>query len=298
MIGYTGVMGKVALKGSIVPFNYPGSKSKMLSDLYSLLPNHITCVDVFGGSGAFLLNKPKSQIEVYNDVNRALVTFFRVVRDRCDELVEKLEWTPYSRYEQFMCRKYIESLDEINCENELEVARCVFVMFGQCYNGARTSWRVITRNDVPESKKIFETYYSKIEKLKKIRDRLREVYIECYDFVRIFEAYDSEDTLFYCDPPYVKLARRDRKGDIYMEEMTNERHEELVDILLNVKGKVMLSGYSNKIYERLEKNGFTRYDFKTNVSITHDDLRRERDMSAIESVWVNYEVLNLFSEFH
>jgi DNA adenine methylase len=38
-------------------------------------------------------------VETYNDIDGDLVNFFRVLRDKPDELIEKLVFTPFSREE-------------------------------------------------------------------------------------------------------------------------------------------------------------------------------------------------------
>ena len=44
----------------------------MADKLMPLFPEHKTYVEVFGGSGAILINKKPSEIEVYNDIEDAL----------------------------------------------------------------------------------------------------------------------------------------------------------------------------------------------------------------------------------
>ncbi len=71
-------MGHTALR----PFRWLGGKSESLKMIYEHLHSHITFVDIFGGSGTVTLSKSKSPVEVYNDANRDLVNFMRVVRDK------------------------------------------------------------------------------------------------------------------------------------------------------------------------------------------------------------------------
>lgn len=56
-----------------------GSKSKFVNKIVDSFPEHNTFVDVFGGSGVVLLNKPQSKIEVYNDIDSRLVNLFKVL---------------------------------------------------------------------------------------------------------------------------------------------------------------------------------------------------------------------------
>lgn len=40
--------------------------------------------------------------------------------------------------------------------------------------------------------------------------------------------------------------------------MSNKDHKDLVNILLGIEGKVILSGYDHKIYDQLEKAGWSK----------------------------------------
>ena len=130
------------------------------------------------------------------------------------------------------------------------------------------------------------------------------VQIDNKDFREIFKTYDTEDTLFYCDPPYIPETRRDKNS--YNHEMTTEDHNDLVNILLNIKGKVLFSGYNHNTYKILEENGWKRKDFKTAchaagktrlTGIIGKGAALEKQ-PRIESVWIspnNIEKFNLFN---
>jgi DNA adenine methylase len=60
---------------------YIGGKFNLLNKLISLIPEHETYVEVFGGVGSLLLNKPPSKVEVFNDIDGDLINLFLVVRD-------------------------------------------------------------------------------------------------------------------------------------------------------------------------------------------------------------------------
>ena len=86
------------------------------------------------------------------------------------------------------------------------------------------------------------------------------VQIEHADFRNILDQYDSPDTFFYLDPPYVAETR---KGGGYAHELTGTDHAELVELLLGLKGKAMLSGYAHELYAPLEAVGWHRKDVPT-----------------------------------
>ena len=61
---------------------YYGGKWKMAPWIISHFPRMRNYVEPCGGAASVLLRKPKSPLETYNDVDGAVVNFFRVLRDQ------------------------------------------------------------------------------------------------------------------------------------------------------------------------------------------------------------------------
>lgn len=99
---------------------YYGSKFRLAQWIIKHFPEHRHYVEPFGGAANVLLVKEPSRLETYNDLNKSLVNFFRVLRDRPDELVEKVRLTPYARDEFEFCIES-EPVDE-----PVEMARRLF----------------------------------------------------------------------------------------------------------------------------------------------------------------------------
>lgn len=106
-------------------------------------------------------------------------------------------------------------------------------------------------------------YLGAIERLPEIHERLRRAQIENRDFRDLIATYDRPSTFFYLDPPYVMSTR---KNKAYNHEMTDRDHQDLVEALLGLQGKAMLSGYANPLYKPLEEAGWQRHDFKAHCS--------------------------------
>ncbi len=64
------------------PVAYYGGKTTIAARIVRLMPGHGHYVEPFGGSLAVLLAKPPSRMETVNDIDRDLMTFWRVLRDR------------------------------------------------------------------------------------------------------------------------------------------------------------------------------------------------------------------------
>ena len=264
-----------------------GGKSRMVNKLVPLIPEHRTYVEAFGGGGSMLLAKKPSEIEVYNDLNSGLVNFFRVLRDKIgfEEFQRLVSLTPYSREEFLKFRdEWHLSEDEIERAHKwFSVARMSFSgIFGESFGYSRTS-------SSRGMAQCVSSWLGAIERLPEVCQRILRVLIENKDALDLIETFDAPDTFFYLDPPYVMSTR---KSGGYKHELTDDDHKGLIDLLLKLKGKVMLSGYANPIYAALEKAGWERRDFETKLVAsghTRKVKSKVRD-TRIESVWLNYAI--------
>ena len=260
----------------------PGSKWQLARILVKLLPPHRTYVEVFGGGANLLFRKPLSEVEVYNDIDGNLVNLFRVVRDeeKFRKFARKVYWTLYSR-EEFHYAVNRENSRDID---DIERAWCTWISTTQGYGG-RKAWPTWS---YAINKGQIESWHDLNEKLEIFHQRLRNVQIENLDFRDIIPRYDTAETLFYLDPPYYPKTR---EAIIYVFEFSKKDYDDLFNILLKVKGKVMLSGYYHPAFDVLENAGWKRLDFKVRTScpnanaVDKEIARAER----IESVWLNYE---------
>ena len=82
-----------------IAFGWYGGKYSHLDWLLPLLPQTRQYCEPFGGSAAVLLNREPAEVETYNDLDGEVVNFFRVLRERKDDLVEAIGLTPFSRAE-------------------------------------------------------------------------------------------------------------------------------------------------------------------------------------------------------
>lgn len=272
----------------LTAFSWYGGKASHLNWLLPLLPATKSFVDVFGGSAAVLLNRPPSPIETYNDLDNNVVNFFRVLRADPAGLIRLLRLTPHSREERRHCYRAPVG------DTDLESARRFFVLARQTFGGGRqettrllNSWRHSVR-DISNGIADSACYWQEgIDGLAAVAARLRDVQIDNYPALKILEGYDTPQTLFYCDPPYVHETRSESHKIEYHGEMTEQDHIELAAALHKVAGKVALSGYRCKLYDDLY-NDWYRVDMPT-ISMVSDKAGEGRD--RIESLWTNYKTL-------
>lgn len=114
-----------------LPFRLYGGKYSHLTWLLPQLPQTKRYVEPYGGSGAVLLNQEPSQIEVFNDKDSDITNFFKILRDRKDDLLEKIALSPFSR-EEFEMAIEKQNDDDLSA---IEQARLFFVRAGQVRSG-------------------------------------------------------------------------------------------------------------------------------------------------------------------
>ena len=222
--------------------------------LARLHPPHKTFVDVFGGTGVAFLDKPISPIEIYNDKCGLLTTMFKVIQgNQYQQLLQRF-LRPFVGTDEFLrCREVVHNPASFD---DLEVAYSV-LYFGACHfscgllNGANRP--TMGKQKIHGTASVIPLY----------RKRFKKVSIEQLNWWECIERYDSPDTLFYCDPPYNVTVKSPKE---YYHETIN--HEELIDVLKTVKGMVMLSGYSNPLYNEA-LNDWEQHTFETRITMTH-----------------------------
>ncbi|SKS21285.1 D12 class N6 adenine-specific DNA methyltransferase [Mycobacteroides abscessus subsp. abscessus] len=256
------------------PVPYFGGKSWLAERLASVLPPHRHYVEVCGGSLAVLLAKRPSRQETVNDLDNHLMTFWRVLRDRPDDLERVCSLTPHSRAERTLAQEISSEL------GELEIARRVFVALTQGRSGSltRTGWRHDLRPVSTPMPVVLQRYAGRIGAAAK---RIRGVSLECRPAVELVEAYGGvRENLLYVDPPYI-VDKGIRRGGEYRVEMRSEAaHRELASACLAADAGVVVSGYSSELWDGM-LDGWYRWEIPMLTSQGSGDGRRT------EVLWSN-----------
>jgi DNA adenine methylase len=257
------------------PLNYFGSKSKLASRIVSQFPAHQTYCEPFGGSAAVLLAKEPSKIEVYNDIDGELVNFFRVLRDPelCTKLHAAAENTLYARAEFELAKQ--------KSEDPVEAARRFLVRHRMSFGGNGEDWCYSVETSRRGTAAAIRRWRWGIESLPAIHHRLKNVQIEFSDWRGVVARFDSPDTLFFLDPPYVPETR---VAGTYRHELSQDDHRKLVACLLSVRGMVVLSAYAHETYAALERAGWARIDYPTCTHVSGSLTRR------VECLWLSPSV--------
>lgn len=229
------------------PLTYFGNKARLSKQIIEHFPPHSIYVEVFGGSAAVLFAKPPAKVGVLNDLDGELVNFCKVVRtpSLLAQLISELELTLYSR-EEF-------ELAQHGSSDPVERARRMMVRHRQSHSGLGANWSYSIKDSSVGMASSVRRWHAGIERLFPAHTRLRNVQVEHRDFREIFNRFDSLTTLFYVDPPYPASTRMSGK---YKYEMTMDDHRELMQILVNLKGKTVLSTYEHDVHQPLREAGW------------------------------------------
>jgi DNA adenine methylase len=224
------------------PMPYFGGKTLLAPWIVSMLPPHEHYVEPFCGSLAVLLAKPPSRMETVNDYDRALMTFWRVLRDRPDDLIRACALTPHSRAEFEDAYR--------DAEDDLETARRVWVRLAMSRSGTlrRVGWRYYV-NPSGSSASMPGYLDGYRDRLAPAAERLMRVSLECRPALELIAAFGAQPgCLLFVDPPYLGSTR----GRNYRMEMAGEsEHRELAEALWDCSAAVVLSGYPSPLYDEL-----------------------------------------------
>lgn len=261
----------------LIAFNYFGGKFTIADKLQHFFPKHIHFVDVFMGSLAVSLNKQPSKIDTANDINGDVVNFFKVLRENPEELISSLLLTPIAREE------FNASWDMDGC-SELEKARKFYVRIRQsfCGMGAQRKnkgWHMVKTKSRANLGETISKWHGGIEKLYPVIDRLTHIQIENKDFRTLIPSLDFKDAFFYCDPPYPRDVRSSYND--YKFEFSKKDHEELAELLKNIKGLAMVSGYDGPTMKKLYGDWYIH-----KFPVKYNNIRSSQ---VQECIWMNYD---------
>lgn len=270
-----------------------GGKGLLRARIMPLIPRTQVYVEPYGGAASILLNRKISPCEVYNDLNGGLVNLARVIQDarQFRRLRYRLRNTPHSLAEFVRAISLLESPDPI------DRAWAFFATYNQSFAGKLKTagdWGK-TFGSAGGIAKATLSFRSRVAALNRLRRRLLSVQIDNRDALEVIRYWDSADTTFYLDPPYLAATRVAGNADKYEHECDDEHYAALVSLLLSLKGCAVLSGYNAELYGQLESAGWSRTDFQTScraaVRTRKSKLRGAGSATAAvprtESVWLN-----------
>jgi len=257
------------------PISYYGGKQNMLRHILPKIPKHHNYIEPFFGGGAVFWAKDPSPFEVVNDVNDRLMTFYKVLKYDFNEIEALVDETFHSR-SQFRQSREVYTSQKEEVTRKIECAWSVWMQcnmsFGKVIGGGfgydrigNSSLRLFNK------KSLFTEAY---------QNRLKFVTIESYDVLKVIKAYDSPESFFYLDPPYVSSDQGPYKGYKANDFVA------LLEACKNMQGKFLLSSYPEDILmEYRKQNDWKTEDHQKTLAV---DGRRKEAKTKVECLTWNY----------
>lgn len=266
-------------KRNLIAFGWYGGKFSHLSWLLPLLPPCTHYCEPFGGSAAVLLNREPAAVETYNDIDGEVCNFFRVLRDHKEKLTEAIGLTPFSREEFASACMLDPDLDPVERARRFYV-RARQVRTGLAQKASVGRWANCKLTSRAGMSGVISRWLGATDALPEIAARLLRVQIENRPAEDVIRLYDSSQTLFYCDPPYIHDTRGDSKA--YGYEMSDDDHRKLAAVLNEAKGMVAVSNYDCEIMNELFPPP------KWHKLVGEERTNHATKGKRVEVLWTNY----------
>lgn len=198
------------------PFRYAGGKFYARSLILKHIPCHSYYVEPFAGGGSIFFAKEKVINNWLNDIDRALINTYLIIRDKPEELIS------YLSGEQATKERHSYYKNDFQPQNKLEEAARWFYLNRTSYSGIMKPqncyWGYGDKYSMrPENwpRNILRT-----------SEKLQGVEITCFDFEKVI-ATVPDNTFLFIDPPYFN-ADQDK---FYTHSFSREDHYRLCSTL-------------------------------------------------------------------
>jgi len=259
--------------------SYYGGKSRIASQIvpHIMAIPHTVYVESHGGGLAVLYAKGKIDRgnshyyrEAINDLNKQLITFWRVAREQPSELARWIQLTPYSQEEYREARKIYNNPSEYS---DLKVAWATYIQCNMSFaNKIGTGWgaNVINCN-------LAATWVNRAARLPECFERLKHVYIGCEDALSFIKRFDSSHSVAYVDPPYPDTNQGHYGG------YTLDDYQALCDALDACESSYVLSNYHQDI---APKSAQKCVEIEATMSASNGRSRLNHNTKRTEKLWI------------
>ncbi len=217
------------------PITYYGGKQSMLNDIIPMIPKHKIYCEPFFGGGAVFFSKPVSYLEVINDTNDRLITFYEVMRDQFDELNEMIQNTLHSELIHLVARDVYHNRIP---SSKVEMAWAFWVITNMSFAGSvYGGWKWCNGSKGSHSGRVIR---KRREEFVTLRNRLSDVQISKKDALDVIQKRNTPETFFYLDPPYPGSEQAHYRG------YAMKQFVDLLELISTIKGKFILSNFPSQ----------------------------------------------------
>lgn len=183
---------------------WPGGKTRLLKHIVPHIPVSAGYIEVFAGGCAVLLAKPKSKMEVVNDISSDIVTLYRVAKYHPDALANELLLLPASREYLVQCMELLKTEALTDLQRAAMFLHANRISF--CSNGVSFA---VAKNPATAT---FSSRDGLVDRIMEFSRRMSQVTIEHLDYRRLLATYDHPGNLFFLDPPYLDADIKNYRG--------------------------------------------------------------------------------------
>jgi len=204
-----------------------GGKWQLSRKIIPLIPEHTGYAEPFAGAAWVLFRKEPSKSEILNDINKNVVTLYRVVQHHLEEFVRYFRWILISRDE-------FERLLRVEPDTLTDIQRAARFYYVQklAFGGRITKPTLGTSPILPARLNLLRID----EELSAVHLRISRAFIECLPYQDFITRYDRPTTFFYLDPPYWGCE------DYYGKNLfSRDDFAALAEQLAGLQGKFILS---------------------------------------------------------
>lgn len=217
------------------PFRWVGGKSRLRKQIIPLLPTHQCYVEPFAGAAWVLFGKQPSRVEIINDIDQELTTFFRVVKEKPDQLIASFQWTLVARSE---FERLAQQLDPTELTDVQRAHRFYYLIMAGWGGEMRYPRFATSTADGGHGNRLFGAIKNLQKRIMPIYKRLQTVIIENLSWEDCLDRYDRPQVVMYLDPPYPA------NGCNYQHNMRSwDEHQKLADRLAQTTCRWLLSSY-------------------------------------------------------
>lgn len=247
----------------------------MAKTIIPMFPKHHCYCEVFCGSAQIFFQKSRSSVEVLNDKNGELVNFFRVLRDSPQVFIDKGLAVPYSRdlFNEYVAQDVSSLSAEDRAWRFFYINRCSFSGL-RMHETQKPSFSASPQRS--KSKRLRQARESAFH----FADRLLDVCVENLGYDECIALYDSPQTFFYIDPPYV-----DHEEDYGKGLFSKQDFKTLAKLLAKIKGRFLLSINNTPLSRKV----FKQYNMQS-IDATYSTSDANYNVKTKELIFTNYEV--------
>jgi site-specific DNA-adenine methylase len=257
------------------PLRSPGGKTRIANKLLALLPPHETYVEPYAGGAALFWRKAPSKREVLNDINPDIMSVYQFLQKASDAELEE-----FARRDWVAREELFERLFDSEPRSLADRAYRAWYLSRFGRHGPHSK-----RGDfqhIYEGQRAAVTF----ERLKELRERLRDTILTVGDALDIIKRYDGPDTFFYIDPPYLGANAG------YQHGPDPEHIAQLGALLRQLKGKALVSGN----YETIKALGLPSSWVVKRVAIQYSLGDAQPGNLRYEFIAANYPIAKALEE--